>query len=55
MRHRDTVVVVSSVHVFIVTCISAIIDSVIDTVHFVVLIHVPRLEALIGEVLTLCF
>ena len=54
MRHRHTIVIVCSVHVFVISGVTAIVERVVHAIHLVILVHVSRLEALIGEILALC-
>ena len=53
VRHRHTIVIVCSIHVFVIAGVSAIVERVVHAIDLVVLVHVSRLEALIGEILAL--
>lgn len=53
MRHRHITVVILSIHVFVVRCVSALVCHIDLIIHFLVLVHVPCLEALISEILAL--
>ena len=55
VRHRDTIIVIRSVHIFVFGAISASIKRMIGLVHLMLLILIFGGEARVGNILALSF